>query len=1102
MPIRSIKLKLEIPRNAKEKQGRQDLWTTHQTINQAVNYYEEMLLTLRGHSYTVSECEEVTEEEVHAKLEVLINDARRRNNMTGAWTSEANAKAKQQLLELYAMIVPPAIGGKGKGIAKRSPAYLGPLTDSKSQGFLSAIKQTENPPQWLEDARDGELNAFKKAQDWLTSSEGIERCKNSGRPPAWLKLAREKNNAWISAYVKDFDRKLIKKQGVANIISQLKKSGVLPIFPAFLAPKISTCKNKLSQWDRLAFQLAVAHLLSWESCCRDAANNHRELHERLKASHQKHFAGPEVMTGMSILQRYERERTSDLASASAGLCGTFRIKPRMIGGWRDLRIKWQEAEDKSEGRLKAIFYEEQDRLRRKSGDSHLFCWLARPENHSVWLGEGNLLKLYAKYNDLLFRAERSKGTAFLTLADPIRHPQSTHWVAEGGSNFRNYRFSFVDNQLRVTLPLLSQNTEKLQDVKHSYSVAYSKQFQQPVLKKDGNLTYVTYKCSSGENFSGKLMGADLLFDYYCLCQRPLAFVKEGNVGSVFLKISLGIDTKAPNGSTENRPDGMFYFLSARGTNWRGGKIVPGLRILSVDLGMHTFATCSVFELSDTPPVGGKLHFPLETENLWAIHERSFSMYLPGEKVDRNVIAWRKQQRKDLWDLRHSLNRYHKLFLLDKLVDNAERMAWIEDYKKNVDVHALPPFEKEILEDVLINMNLKAEQWELFSHSQRTLFRRGYGKQLKKWLKRKFKIPKNGQGKTLWAVGYFLDKYRLLKSWSHNGHKYGHRVRGNREKRGIFCYWRLKHIRGLKVDRSKTGADLIVQAARGFLRDDKGRWQKEYEPCQVVLLEKLSNYRTKNTRSRQDNEKLVQWSHCAILRELKIQTEIYRIHTVETEASYSSQYYAKTHAPGIRCHRLSVANLKDEFFLKSLKKENPSLDISSLSPGDCVPRAGGEVFVTLNRGNVIKLDADINAAQSLQRRFWTRHDQAFCLPCRKVVLNGDEHWVPVWLGKRLFGSLGGTGFLVKSEQSTDSFRWESINLKQYMDLGGKLVEEQNIEDAGHSDDSSEEMPKMTGDVVVFFRDPSGEILPSELWYPSQSFWETVKKKIAEELNIQS
>lgn len=42
--------------------------------------------------------------------------------------------------------------------------------------------------------------------------------------------------------------------------------------------------------------------------------------------------------------------------------------------------------------------------------------------------------------------------------------------------------------------------------------------------------------------------------------------------------------------------------------------------------------------------------------------------------------------------------------------------------------------------------------------------------------------------------------------------------------------------------------------------------------------------------------------------------------------------------------------------------------------------------------------------------------------------------------------------------------------------------------------AEEAMEKSGQVRVFFRDPSGEILPEKLWYPAISFWSITRQKI--------
>lgn len=55
MPVRSIKLRLVVPRAQTELQAAKALWANHTLINEAVAYYERMLLLLRGEAYQVGD---------------------------------------------------------------------------------------------------------------------------------------------------------------------------------------------------------------------------------------------------------------------------------------------------------------------------------------------------------------------------------------------------------------------------------------------------------------------------------------------------------------------------------------------------------------------------------------------------------------------------------------------------------------------------------------------------------------------------------------------------------------------------------------------------------------------------------------------------------------------------------------------------------------------------------------------------------------------------------------------------------------------------------------------------------------------------------------
>ena len=113
-----------------------------------------------------------------------------------------------------------------------------------------------------------------------------------------------------------------------------------------------------------------------------------------------------------------------------------------------------------------------------------------------------------------------------------------------------------------------------------------------------------------------------------------------------------------------------------------------------------------------------------------------------------------------------------------------------------------------------------------------------------------------------------------------------------------------------------------------------------------------------------------------------------------------------------------------------------IDLDDYRPGELVPWQGGEMFSCLDGdGALIRTHADINAAQNLQRRFWTRFAEPFRLPSILVREDGNEYWVPKNLGKRLLGGMGKTGVLVATGHDSGSCRWEPVTPQRYKKLGG-------------------------------------------------------------------
>ena len=154
-------------------------------------------------------------------------------------------------------------------------------------------------------------------------------------------------------------------------------------------------------------------------------------------------------------------------------------------------------------------------------------------------------------------------------------------------------------------------------------------------------------------------------------------------------------------------------------------------------------------------------------------------------------------------------------------------------------------------------------------------------------------------------------------------------------------------------------------------DKDENWEQRFKPCEIVLFEDLSRYRMRTDRPRRENSQLMKWAHRGVPAEVKMQGQLYGVHIEDTPAGFSSRYQARRNTPGIRCRVLTKADFEDSFLREALARDN--INIDEYSAGDLVPWNGGEYFASLSRGGgVTRIHADINAAQNLQRRFWTRY----------------------------------------------------------------------------------------------------------------------------------
>ena len=145
--------------------------------------------------------------------------------------------------------------------------------------------------------------------------------------------------------------------------------------------------------------------------------------------------------------------------------------------------------------------------------------------------------------------------------------------------------------------------------------------------------------------------------------------KLGAVGPVWLKLVMEVDSQAPPAWLDGRgrlatPATVNHFKTGLATKSRHMEgLATGLRVLSVHLGLRCFACCSVFELVEGEPQNRLAFLADESRDLWARHERSFVLALPGEMPDRKAIAARRAAEDEMGALRRGLSRLKALLRL-------------------------------------------------------------------------------------------------------------------------------------------------------------------------------------------------------------------------------------------------------------------------------------------------------------------------------------------------------------------------------------------------------------------------------------------------------
>lgn len=1141
MPVRTVNLKLILGNSSKASSVRQALWITHQEVNCAVARLTETLLLCRGEEYWIREADgsERIVPRAHVRQEALAfaRAVQQRNASPASGSALEDDQVLSLLRRLYEDIVPScSLDAKGNpidGDAQSANKWVSPMTDPESTGNLSVFdKILDPPPAWFA-SKSNDLPGWQAdSERWLETNEAQRLLRASGSPPSWVRKYRQ-NLPWQDALIADQEKKRLEAtSGTAPLTRELRQAGLLPLFHPAEHTEFVPAPTERRIYDRLAMRLAVAHLLSWENW------NHRTQKAHLAAQEMCRKVAEEcqpIQPALARVRAYESARHEELRRiALADDTRPFRISDRTIRAWDRVRERWLQHGRTSADRLN-VLAELQTALPGKFGDPDLFRWLAADAQIDLWQKQ-DVVSSVARLNRAERFLARRKPYSLMTVADPRYHPRWVMYEAVGGSNLRNYELIPGDSGVSLRLSLLTRDEGGLLVEKpFLIPLAPSSQLSQLQLLQDqqGPSTVIAYRCSH-QQFTATLGGAELLFSrpYLQQPERSDLTLSAGRIGPAWLKLSLNVDYQAPsswmrsNGRPET-PSAVHHFKTALSNpSKHADKLEPGLRVLSVDLGLRTFASCAVFELKEGKPPGG-LFFPAadgrelsHPNKLWAVHERSFQLKLPGESPTVRERAARDAAFRPVRELRRDINHLRAILRLGIVSAGEDRTRKLEELVGSV---SLPGSVLSVQDFTPLQSSASSaseEDWQSACIAVHQAAEEKVSQAFSQWRKETRPRPASWEdwhtrrayhgGKSIWMLEYLDSVRKMILSWNLRGRAYGQINRQDKAAWGTVARGLLEHWNNLKKDRTKSGADLIIQAARGFVPATAGvGWTQQYAPCRLILFEDLSRYRFRVDRPRRENSQLMKWTHREIIREATLQAEIYAIGVDTTEAGFSSRYLASSMQPGCRCRALTANDFDGEIpkpYVVSELQNSPQL---VLRPGAVVPWAGGELFVTLgNSGEPHLVNADINAAQNLQRRFWGRCGDAYRIACRGRELAGTQYLElvgpnssnPDSIPARRLGALQQlegwalSQVLLPSAQS-GQFRWGTLPGVRRRKLKRAAEPESDDDLELLEDQPGEEAEDPHGGQVTLFRDPAGVFFPADSWVEAKTYWGAVSRRVS-------
>lgn len=1087
MPTRSFKLKLYIPRDDEAPRRQAALSDTHTFFNECVRHYQELLLDFRqgieiralrdaaeeGPRKTSRKSPKKTDDVKEATLvvfgpeatSVLVGETsipgtyyqdRLRGRLADKGLDESAIAAALPLFrQLYEQVVASCRPGKNQSVSGRT--IHSPLVDPASKGGEHKDRKEQALRTLIPflEAPDFET----KARHLVTTHEAFHKA--TGAPPTWFKQFHGGDPKWVESLKKTL--KELAQVSEGSVLVQLRTLGALPITPLFGAGKLP--KASLSTFERAAFETAIEGMLTWESwghrthaevrkrrMDRDAALRHVEAH------------APDAL---ARIRAWEAGRSAQIAARKTALTGappTYRLTKRELRGWRDLYEALLSSSDPEK-----VLKKHGSKSARKKGGAEAVAWLTAPEQRDLLEHPaGNVASMVAELNDLEEKVARARERPRFSYAS-AEHPRHMKLAKPKDSNSPGYLLQENEGKLSLRLQLLAKDPSGLLvPTSLTYALAPSNQLRE--LAVVGKGLSVRWKRQDNSGYRvGLLQGGNLML------KGDAAWFK------------LAVDVSTPDPELAARRTSATTWLNSAHVTRRTTKTEPpwpGFRILSVDLGQRVAATASLFQIGD-----GGTPWPIDPKaNLRLSYLKSVSLALAGERVDADTLEARKVRDADtrrtrsfMWCLRllrqmHHAEPHERVGLVDDLADAGQRLS---DLGLMETSHAL----RALVED---------PTWQEQTARAHALLEEQVRDVLKTW-RRNSKNLRGVGGRSMWALEHLERCRRVIRSWRAKlaiGQMAVKRCPEDFPRR------LQAHIRHLREDRAKATANLIVQAARGFVYKNNA-WVRELPPADMILLEDLSQYQFSTDRPPSKNSKLMQWIHKTIITAVQIQAETEGIAVQTTDASFTSKFDAFTGAPGARCTVLTKADAEalraseatqDEegpeqgsWLYRALHKDG--VDLKAVKPGDILPLSSGKVFASMRCGKLRIVDADVNASQMLARRYVEGYVSPFRV--RLPSLRGEP--VVRLSGVRQQGAFGGE--VVVWKNNGDPW-WTPKVYATEEAYQAAVKDRQKIADVFEEHNFARVDPTL-------FRDPS-QALFNGAWVDFKVFWGRVHQSIASAL----